>query len=554
MNFYTNLSLKSLAAGVALLALPLSYSQIPEQDLESIFSRLNGDDYDARYEAKMDLQDAVSQAGAPGNEDQPALVEAQLLERLESETLLTTQLWILRQLQLIGSEASIAPLERLLSSDSRELVDAVKTTLSALSWEPSSEESLVLSNKLSELQSQLKKTDNEAIKSAIFAKIAAKSPKAAEVILRKSPLPEYIRIAATSGKGRLLKATLGMLSSGDVAQQIVVVGALQGKVSPKVEDQLIALLSSENETLQLQVLEALGRVGTAKSLDAVLALSDSRSKDLSETAIDTLASIQDPRLDRNLFAAARKGEAAERAKALKAMSYRASSGIAELVNEFAADASLDVALREEAIASMERIGNTESHAVLVSIVLDEKDSGLRKEAQKILKRMTLRVGDPAAAWSAFQAGFERADTDGKLALMLVADSAPTQEMVDYLVAAYESGDESIQKMVMRILPSWRNWDGGEALLAIAKQPGADDKLREQCFKGIGRIILGSDSSYSIEGKYDLAGAALTQAQNDAEKQAVLGGFRYVSWKDKRYVQNDGIHPELKELVENSQVK
>lgn len=556
MNFTAKPSLKPLVAGIAMLGLPLGYSQIPEQEIESIFSRLNGDDYDVRYDARMDLQDAVTSAGAPGSDGQPALVEAQLLERLKNEPLLTTRLWILRQLHLIGTDASIDTLESLLISDSRELVNAVKMTLQAISGEQGAGNPLKLPEKLNELLDALDEADNEAIQSAIYEKIAQRNPRQAEAILLASPLPEYIRTAATSKRSRLVRAAMGLLDSSDVATQIVVLGALDDKIPSRVEKQMIELLDSESETLTIQTLEALGRVGSAKCLDAVLALSGARSRDIRESAIDTLAAIQDPRIDRSLFTAARKGDAVERAKAVKALSFRASEGIAQLVNQFAADPNLDIAIREEAIAAMEIVGNAESLPVLIEIVLAEDASGLRKDAQKVLKRMTLRTADAEAAWAAFKTGFDKADQDAMLALMLVADSAPTEEMVSYLMNAYETGDSSIQKMVIRVLPSWRNWDGGNALLTIAERADSDEMVRSQAFKGIGRLILGSDGNYPIEGKYALGNAAFEVAKTDDEKKAVLGGFRYFSGSDKRYLNRDelDVAPEIVDAINNAQRK
>ncbi len=553
MNFYSNLSLKPVVAGLALLAMPLGYSQIPDQDLESIFGRLNGDDFDVRYEARMDLQNAVSKATTPGNEDQPALVEAQLLERLESEPLVTTQLWILRQIQLVGSEASVTTLESLLTSDSRELVDALKMTIATLTNADSGEQPIALADNVSDLLDMIANSDNESIKAAAFAKLAAKSPKQASLLLAESPLPEYVKIAADSSNGRLKKTALKLLGSSNVATQIVVLGALDGRINSKVENQIIAFLDSENTTLKMQALDAIARVGSAKSLDAVLALTSARSKDIQGVAIDTLASISDPRLDKSLLAAASKGAPKDRARAVKAMSFRASQGITELINDYAADSELAAEVREEAIAAMEIVGNANSLSVLVNVVLDEAESGLRKDAQIALKRMTLRTGDSDAAWAAFKIGFDSGDSEAKIALLKVADSAPTKEMVAYLMETYNSGDEDLQKTVVRVLPAWRNWDGGHALLDISNASD-DEKLRLQCYKGIGRIILGSDENYSLEGKFELAGAALAEAVSDAERKGILDGFRSVTWVDKRFASNNEIDPELKAIVLGSKYK
>lgn len=553
MTYFSNISLKALAAGIALAISPLGYSQIPEQDLESIFARLNGDDFPARYEARMELHTAVSRAGAPGSEAQQASkLEIQLLELLQREALPTTHLWVLRQLQFIGSQAALPVLEGMAASGNEHLHDGVEMTIAALAGASNAQTPPALSDKPSELAALLDGPGNRSLKTAAYAKLAEKSPRLAAKELDGTPLPEYLRIAATSKHSSLRNAAFQLISDADIPAQIVLIGALQGRVSAKREMQLISLLSSENETLKLQALEALSRVGSARSADAVLALIEGSSRELKAAAIDALASIQDPRLDQSLRKTATSGKTQDRIQALEAMSYRVSPGISNLVNSMATDSALPLELREQAIASMERVGNVQSLSILVTIVLEEAQSGLRRDAQGMLKRLSLRLDDAAAAWAAFDTGFEasRDDLDTRLALMLVADSSPSPEMIDYLTKAYDSGDENIQKMVLRVLPSWRNWDGGYALMDILEKVGSSKPLRLLVFKGIGRLILGSDETFPLEEKYELTSAALVAASTEEERKAILDGFRFVSNEDKRYVRDNAIDPELTEIVLN----
>ncbi|MBK1875837.1 HEAT repeat domain-containing protein [Pelagicoccus mobilis] len=555
MNFTSKSSLKTITASLALLVMPLGYSQIPDSELDSIFTRLNGDDFDARYEARMDLQNQVSEATKPGNESQQPLVEQQLLERLEKEPLLTTKLWILRQLSSIGSEASLPALEKLAASSDAKLADGARMAINRITPVPSAEGGLYLGFDVDELATLASTDDSRAVRNAAFAKLAAIDSRKAISVMKEalesdsSSSADFLKAAMVADSRSLNKAALAELASGKVQNQIVILGALEGRASSKLEKQLIALLDTENETLKLQTVEALGRVGTVKSLEPVLELTNSKDRDLSTAAADTLASISDKRIDSSLLKAAKKGSVEDRITALNALSYRASAGVTELVNEMAADDSLDEDLREAAIESMESVGDLASLPILVDIVVSE-ESGLRKDAQKTLKRMTLRTNDPAAAWNAFSDGLKASENDSsaKLALMLVLDSAPSKEAIEYLNNEWKSGDAEVQKTILKVLPSWRNWDGGYLLLDLAKQAGDDQKIAGQCIRGIGRIILGSDSSFPIRDKYKLANQALDLTDDASVRSSILNSFRDPTWQDKRFVENNEVNPEIKAKV------
>ncbi|EDY82654.1 PBS lyase HEAT-like repeat domain protein [Verrucomicrobiia bacterium DG1235] len=559
MNFLSKLSLKSITAVLALGIVPLGFSQIPEDDLESIFSRLNGDDFDARYAARMDLQDHVSKATEPGNDAQQSIVEAQLLERLDSEELLTTKLWLLRQLSSIGSSASLATLEKLQQSENAILADAARmaTERNPDSQGFESQMATELSDDPRQLEKLAKNDPNRSVRSAAFSKLATKNPKIAADLLIQAlssednrSAPDFIRIAMKSSSARLYKTTLESLLESDASNQVAIIGALKSGPSSKIEKMLLRLLPTENTSLEIQIVDALGRVGSSKSLEALLPRISAKDRDLREAASDALARIDDPRIDRQLKRDTRNGDLEDRVKALEALSIRASSGVSELVNSLAADTSLDPDLREEAIAAMELVGNVESLPILVKIVIDEAESGLRRDAQRTLKRMTLRIADPDAAWAAFDAGFKASasDVDTQLALMLVSDSAPTEEAIEFLKEAWNGGDARIQKMVLRVLPTWRNWQGGFALLDLSDMAGDEAKLREQCFKGVGKLILGSDATFPIEGKFELSGVALKKARTPEERKAVITGFRYSTWRERVHVTYNDVDPELRDAV------
>ncbi len=548
----SKLTVRAFAAGLALAMLPFGFAQISDSNLESIFQRLNGDDYDARYAARMDLQREVSVATAPGNEAQQPLVEAQLLERLQSEELLTTKLWILRQLESIGSEKSLTVLEGLLTTEDVHLVNGAKMAIERISPSPVPAPLFLKDASVAELTELARTSENRSERFMAFSLLAKKKAKVAAVLMAEADksAPDFIRAAMLSSNRGLQKKAMALLASSSVDKQIVIMGALQRGAPASAEKTLLGLLGSENETLELQTIEALGRVGSVKSLDALLSRIDSKSRDVRDAAADALAMIPDTKVDSNLRAMLESGAVEEQVLALKALSLRASPGVNKLVNTYAADDSVNNELREEAISNMELVGDVDSFPILVNIVINGKKSGLRKDAQKTLKRMSLRLADPEAAWASFADGFKASegDIDTQLALMLVCDSAPSKDAIAYLKSAWDSGDARIQKMVLRVLPTWRNWDAGFALLDMANAAGDDAKLRGECYKGIGKLILGSDATFPMQVKFDLAAAALEKAQSQEERESVITGFRYSTWRERVHVTYNEVDPDLKVAV------
>ncbi|MBC2607548.1 HEAT repeat domain-containing protein [Pelagicoccus albus] len=511
--------------------------------LSSIFHRLNGEDFDARYEARMDLQDLVSQATAPGNEEQQPVIENQLLEKLPAEPLLQTKLWIIRQLETIGSEQSLPALERLLKSESVELAYAAQMAIDRIKPTPAKKRK---SPPRSALVKSVTQSDNRSTKTEAFRMLAEQSPRKAAKLMVRQPEIDFLPIALKSGNKVLIRPAIELLDTGSVEQQIVILGALPNDLGADSEGIILELLKSENETLAAQAAETLGRVGSSASLERLAQLVAGKSRALRDAASEAVAQIEDSKIDEILFDRLQSGTIEEKETALSLLALRASDGVSEVVNKLAASEEEPSKLREAAIESLEMVGNVESLSILVDIVVDGNDKGLRRDAQKNLKRLTLLLSDHEAAWRAFESGFEKAEgKDELLALLIVSDSAPTPQMIEYLELVWNERDADLRKMVMRVLPGWRNWDAGYALLKIAE---AEEAYRGECFAGIGKLILGSDANFSMQGKFELSQAALKLAQSPEEKEAVLTGFRYATWREANYVFSNEVLPELREAV------
>lgn len=628
-----------LAATVALLSIPFGYGQIDDAELSELIATLQSDDYDARHEARMTLQDHVSQASAPNNDSARLAVERQLLNQVDAELPETTRLWLLRQIALIGSDVSVDTLASLLRDPNDHIADAARRALED-NPSPRASEALLAGLQAAEnerhvigyissltrrkyaeaietvarhldsdnravadmatmslgqfetkearaalldfhaskarpdqrraielaiirgerdfdvLSELVQNGSSRAVRSAAFQQAIDRNTRRAARLLRDiikdDKLPhrgDLIRIAMTSGEGSLERTAFNRLRDQDPAEQAVLLGALPADRSKGLERRVLKVVPTADEPVKIQAIEALGRVGSVNSLPLLLETLEDRSRDVREAGEDAIAAIDHQKIDRKLIGSAKRGKTEKRLTAIKALGFRYSEDATKLVDEIVRKKG-DPDLRREALATMERIGTVESFPILVDLIVSEDEDGLRRYAQRTLRRLSLRTEDPDRAWTAFNRGFQQAagDEDARLALIAVIDSAPTKEAIDYLVDAWRENDKRVQEAILRVLPSWRNWDGGFTLLEFAAKPGASDELRETCYNGIGRLILGSDGSYSFDGKFDLANLALEEAESESERQAVLRGFRYSTWRERIYVNQNKVSPELKEAV------
>lgn len=635
MNLFLRKLRLAALIGLSVASLNLGYSDLSKGELDKIIATMQSDDYDARYEARMDLQDHVSRASLPGNEIIRASLERDLLALLNKDLPATNHLWILRQLQTIGSEASVEILAKLLQSENLHIVDGARMTLipnrspkaldalveglkaaedapqtiayiAALQQRGDSEAATVVADhvssddsdiasaaimasaKLSNTQSNqmlafLESADqnaaelaqieltidalhcqqllfngsNSSVRTAALQRYLELDPINAakdftqaletENFIGKN---ELIRVALLSGNDAMKRFVLQSIGSLDTEQQAVVAGTLAAaRKSRKNEMIILSLLETDSEPLKVQAIEALGKIGSVASLPILLDALESDSRELTETASHAIASLKDRRVDSKLKSAAKKGEEEARVNAIMALGFRNSPGSSDLLSAIAAGDE-SKAIRKEALTALERVGDQDSLSIMVDLIIDEPSKGgLRRDAQRALKRTSLRIGDGPTAWRALNAGLERStdDPEAQDALLAVIDSAPAKGTIEYIRNVWNEGDPDDRKTILRVLSLWRDWDGGYLLLDLADQDNVPDEIKDKCYKSANRLISGGGTK-SIEARYDFANAAIARAQTPERRQAILDSFRNVKWQDRNYVNENKVDPAIKEAV------
>ncbi len=121
---------------LSLLTQPLSYGQMPEAEFDALMTALAGDDLTALHAAKVDLHDHVSAATAPGKAAERKALEAQLVAALEQPGQpIEAQLWLLRQIEAIGSDAAIPALTALIAGADDRVADSARMALQSIPTE-----------------------------------------------------------------------------------------------------------------------------------------------------------------------------------------------------------------------------------------------------------------------------------------------------------------------------------------------------------------------------------------------------------------------------------
>ena len=103
-------------------------------DVPSVINTLGGDNYAARLQARLDLKQAFAQATAPGAVAAERLaLEADVIAQLGAEGLpLTGRLYLIRMLELFGTDAAADASNALLSDGDPEVRDSARRALVAI--------------------------------------------------------------------------------------------------------------------------------------------------------------------------------------------------------------------------------------------------------------------------------------------------------------------------------------------------------------------------------------------------------------------------------------
>lgn len=457
-----------LSALCSLIALSTTASA---QNLSELVAQLDSDQMDQRTEARSDIQQLLTDSTAPtADANARRVLEEEALQILQSDPSHPAQVWLLRMLELTGSEVSVPVIASYLNSSDSQLRDCARRALVA---NPAPEATAVL----------------------------------ARVMMRASDAETraYIDAFAYRGDERAAKAIVKFLNSKDTATVVQAANALIVLGEDSVYSEVKAAHASAPEgsraAIELAMLATGANASTCKALIssaadvgvAEAAFVSLLKKDTSE-AVAVLQAVVDesPSPLRTAMLGSAMTEPALQAILLDSLASRTPedqliflSGIAEQeitsaeASVIALLSSADQAVRKQAIFTLGVIGGSASFSRLYALFLNESD----EDAGKALAKLDLATIDKEL--------FETVE---------------------------ESSDLKQRSAAMQLL-ALRNAEGAADLFNRTIAPGNPDDLRVECMKAL--EVLGTVESCQAMAQFIVSGDSVKRPAQKSLKRLCL---------------------------------
>ena len=467
-NLYNMKSKFLLSAVCSLIALLMSASA---QNLSELVAQLDSDQMNQRTEARNSIQQRLSDSTAPTADANTRMVlEEEALQILQSDLSHPAQVWLLRMLELTGSEASVPVIASYLSNPDAELRDCARRALVA---NTAPQATAVLH------QAMLRSSDKEK--------------------------RAYIDGFAFRGDERAAKVIVPLLKSDDADTVVQAANALVILNEPSVHSELKVAHTNAPEGSRAAIELAMLATGADASTCKTLILSAANvgvaeaafiallKKDTTEAVAVLQAAVDEaPSPLRNAMFATAMTEPALQAILVDGLTSRTPedqliilSGIAEQeiasaeASVIALLSSADKAVRKQAIFTLGVIGGKASFSPLYALFLNESDA----DASKALAKLDLATIDKEL--------FETVE---------------------------ESSDLKQRSAAMQLL-ALRNAEGAADLFNRTIAPGNPDDLRVECMKAL--EVLGTVESCQAMAQFIVSGDPVKRPAQKSLKRLCL---------------------------------
>jgi HEAT repeat protein len=265
--------------------------------------------------------------------------------------------------------------------------------------------------------------------------------------------------------------------------------------------------------VRIAAVSALGRIGDASCLSPLLEMATESDADLVRTAKEALAALPGDTVNKELVARLAKAEGKTYPVLIEVVGQRRIEAIAELQK------ALNHSDRAVRTAALTALGNTVPDkylSVLVTQVMNPKDSETATVAQQALKTAAVRMPDREACAAELATALNRAPLATKSVLLDILAAVGGTKALAAIGAAAKNPDPTLQDVSSRLLGEWMTIDAAPVLLDLAK---TGDKYQGRAFRGYLRIAR--QFTMTEPQRIEMCKNALEAAKQPAEKKLVL---------------------------------
>jgi HEAT repeat protein len=310
-----------------------------------------------------------------------------------------------------------------------------------------------------------------------------------------------------------LSAQLAEAAPDRASLIIYAIGDREGVVLPQ---SVLQAATKGDEQVRLAAIDLVGRLGDVSAVPTLLEIAVDSDAELSAAAKTALTGLPGKKINGELAARLPAAKGKSLAILIDLVGERQIEATPELVK--ALDHS-DEAIRSAALAALGATVDFKDLNVLITEVVDSKNSTTGEAAEKALHEAAIRMPNREATAAELAAAMAKASTPAKTTLLKVLGAMGGPTALETIAVAVKSGDEQLQDVGTRALGEWMTADAAPVLLEITKDPSSK-KYQVRALRGYLRIAR-QLKQLPDEQRIAMAREALEIAQRPEERELAL---------------------------------
>lgn len=341
--------------------------------------------------------------------------------------------------------------------------------------------------------------------------------------------------------GEVDKALVAELAQASPQRAALIIHAMADRKETVVLAAVVNASKQGPKQVRLAALDALGRVGNASSLFDLLEVANENDEDLSQAAMDALASLPDETVNAKIIALLSKSEEKNYTLLIQLVGRRRIGAIPDLLKALE---NSDQSIRSAALVALGETITLDQLSLLVAQFVSPKHPEDVSVAQQALKAASVRMPDREACASELAVALKKAPSEKKSAILEVLSEVGGSNSLKTLGEAAMSDDPQLQDTASRLLGKWNGVDAAPVLLALAKD-APTEKYRVRALRGY--IGLARKFTMPVKQRIQMCQAAFDASTRPEEQKLVLSVLTiHPSWPGLQFAIKAMQIPHLKD--------
>lgn len=280
---------------------------------------------------------------------------------------------------------------------------------------------------------------------------------------------------------------------------------------------LFALAKKGDAAVRLEAIRALPQIDDASAVPVLAELLGDSDSKIGQAAQESLAALSGDKTDAAIMAMLESGPSSQRLAALELIGRRRMTNSVPALLKAAG--GTDAAVRPAAIRKIGELGSIKDMPALLDVLMAASEREDIDAAERALSAVCIKTDNPQSQAGKLTGLLARAKPAQKAALLKVLSIVGGPEALTAVRTAAKDSDAQVSDAAVRALCSWKTADAAPDLLTLA---GTAPEPSRKTAALQGYINLVRDDSLSTEQKLAMCKQAAGMIQRNEDKKLLLG--------------------------------